>query len=42
MELYLKLVDWRLAEVRGILCVGVKSVDIQRNTKSEGSVLGEF
>ncbi len=28
-----------MVEVSGILHVGVKSVDMQRNTKSEGSLL---
>ena len=37
-----KLADWRQVEVGRILYVGVISVDIQRNTKSEGSLLDLF
>ena len=32
--------DWRGLEVSGAHGVGVKSVDIVRNTKGEGSALG--
>jgi len=35
-----KLIDSRALEVDGTLGVGVKSVDIERNTKSEGIQLG--
>ncbi len=34
------LLNWRALEADGTVGVGVKSVDIDRNTKSEGSQLG--
>ena len=37
-----KLVNLRVAEVTGISSVGVKSVDIRRNTDSVGRLLGQF
>ncbi len=37
-----KLTDWRQVEVDGILHVGVISVDMQRNTESESSLLDLF
>jgi hypothetical protein len=36
------LLDLRLEEASGIAGVGVKSVNISRNTKCEGSLLGQF
>ncbi len=39
---YPKLANLRQVEASGILYVGVISVDIQRNTKSEGSLLDLF
>ncbi len=41
-ELRLKLVRWSLGEVGGIPGVGVKSVDIWRNTGGEGGQLDEY
>ena len=37
-----ELTDSRIVEVPGISCVGVKSVDIRRNTNGVGRVLGYF
>jgi len=39
-ELQKKLTGLRALEADGTLGVGVKSVDIERNTKSEGNQLG--
>ncbi len=41
-ELLLKLSDLSEVEVGGIPGVGVKSVDIRRNTNSVGRLLGRF
>ncbi len=41
-KLFPKLVNLSKVEADGILQVGVKSVDLQRNTKSEGSQLGLY
>ena len=41
-EMCPKLADWRLIGADGILCVGVKSVDTQTNTESEGILLDKF
>ena len=38
----LELTDSRIVEVPGIPCVGVKSVDIGRNTNGVGRVLDYF
>ena len=40
-ELPLILTNLRLEEASGIAGVGVKSVNIGRNTKCEGSLLGQ-
>ena len=37
-----KLVDSRMLGVAGISSVGVKSVDIRKNTDSVGRLLGRF
>ena len=37
-----KLTKWRVSEGDGTLGVGVKSVDIEWNTKGEGDHLGYF
>ena len=42
IELLGKLEILNLEEVDGISSVGVKSVDITRNTKSEGNLLGQY
>ena len=39
VELHWKLRDLSIGEVRGILGVRVKSVDIERNTSGEGASL---
>ncbi len=39
IELHLKLLFERMGEVGGILGVGVKSVEIKRNTHGEGDLL---
>ena len=41
-ELPLILTNLRLEEASGIAGVGVKSVNISRNTKCEGSLLGQY
>jgi hypothetical protein len=41
-ELLLILINSRMGEVSGIAGVGVKSVNIGRNTKCEGSLLEHF
>ncbi len=41
-ELPLKLIDLRPEEASGIAGVVVKCVNIGRNTKCEGSLLGRF
>ena len=38
----LELGDLRMVEVVGISCVGVKSVDIRRNTNGVGRLLDHF
>ena len=38
----LELVSLRIVEVAGISCVGVKSVDIRRNTNGVGRLLDHF
>ena len=38
----LELIGLRMVEVVGISCVGVKSVDIRRNTNGVGSLLAYF
>ena len=38
----LELGDLRMVEVAGISCVGVKSVDIRRNTNGVGRLLDHF
>ena len=38
----LELEDLRMVEVVGISCVGVKSVDIRRNTNGVGRLLDHF
>ncbi len=40
LELHSKLLDLRIIGDGGIPSVGVKSVDIRRNTKGEDSYLG--
>lgn len=40
LEMGTILQNWRMVEVSGIAGVGVKSVDISRNTNGEGSSLG--
>ena len=40
VELLGKLIELSMEEVGGISSVGVKSVDITRNIKSEGDLLG--
>jgi hypothetical protein len=42
VELRWKLHDLSTAEVKGILGVRVKSVDIERNTSGEGALLGGY
>ncbi len=42
LERRLKLPILRLGEVSGISGVAVKSIDIRRNTKGEGSLLDKF
>jgi hypothetical protein len=37
-----KLPDLRTVEVSGILGVAVKCVDIKKNTRGEGGLLGRF
>jgi hypothetical protein len=39
MEWHWKLPDLSIGEVKGILGVRVKSVDIERNTSGEGALL---
>ena len=41
-ELLRKLIELSMEEVGGISGVGVKSVDIGRNTRSEGDLLGHY
>ena len=41
-RLYLILADLSTEEVGGISSVGVKSVDITKNTDGEGSQLGSY
>ena len=41
-ELHLKLLLWSVGEVGGILGVGVKSVEIKRNTHCEGDLLEHY
>ena len=41
-RLLFKLYNSRVVEVTGISCVGVKSVDIRRNTDGVGRLLGHF
>jgi hypothetical protein len=41
-ELHLKLPDWSSGEGSGIPGVGVKSVDIRRNTGGEGGYLDRY
>ena len=41
-RLLFKLVNVRTAEVTGISSVGVKSVDIRKNTDGVGRLLGYF
>ncbi len=38
-ELHVKVVLWSMGAVGGILVVGVKSVEIKRNTHCEGDLL---
>ena len=42
LELRWKLHDLSIGEVRGILGVRVKSVDIERNTSGEGASLADY
>ena len=42
VELLSKLVTWNMGEVDGIGGVGVKSVDITRNTDCEGDLLEHY
>ena len=42
VELRWKLSDLSIGEVRGILGVRVKSVDIERNTSGEGASLADY
>ena len=42
VELRWKLSDLSIGEVRGILGVRVKSVDIERNTSGEGASLAGY
>ncbi len=42
VELHLKLPDWNTEGADGISGVGVKSVDITRNTESESDLLGSY
>ena len=42
VELHPKLSVLSLGEVSGISCVGVKSVEITRNTESEGNSLEQY
>ena len=42
LELRWKLYDLNIGEVRGILGVRVKSVDIERNTSGEGASLADY
>ena len=42
VELHWKLHDLSTGEVRGILGVRVKSVDIERNTSGEGASLADY
>ena len=42
VELHWKLHDLSIGEVRGILGVRVKSVDIERNTSGEGALLADY
>ncbi len=39
---YLELLGWNMREVAGIPCVGVKSVDIRRNTDGVGRLLAYY
>ena len=41
-RLLFELTDSRMVEVAGISCVGVKSVDIRRNTNGVGRLLDHF
>ncbi len=41
-ELLFKLINLRVVEVTGISSVGVKSVDIRRNTNGVGRLLDYF
>ena len=42
VELHWKLMDLSIGEVKGILGVRVKSVDIERNTSGEGASLAGY
>ncbi len=42
LELHLKLLDLSITWDGGISSVGVKSVDIRRNTSGEGDYLGQY
>ena len=42
VELRWKLPDLSIGEVKGILGVRVKSVDIERNTSGEGATLADY